>query len=110
MGRRQRGDLEPRFRLWVTPAAWAEIKALPGYVRHRVKRAVDALAENPRPGPSVSLELPEHEGDVRRLRIDSWRIIYAVSDAARTFDVLGVRKRPPYQYEDLTDLIAQLLP
>ena len=110
MGRRQRGTVRPKFRLWVTPAAWAEIKALPGYLRHRVKRAVDALAEDPRPSRSISLEFPELEGDLRRLRIENWRIIYAVSDAGGTVDVLGVRKRPPYQYEDLKDLIVQPLP
>ena len=86
------------------------MKALLGHVRHRVKRAVDALADNPRPSPSTSLEFPEFEGDLRRLRIENWRIIYAVSDADRTVDVLGVRKRPPYQYQDLQDLIARLLP
>jgi len=86
------------------------MKALPGYVRHRVKRAVDGLAANPRPSSSTSLELPEFEGELRRLRIENWRIIYAVTPADRTVDVLGVRKRPPYQYEDLQDLIARLLP
>jgi mRNA interferase RelE/StbE len=85
------------------------MKALAGYVRHAVKRAVDALAANPRPSSSTSLDIPEFEGDLRRLRIESWRIICAVSDADRTVDVLGVRKRPPYQYEDLQDSFARLL-
>jgi len=86
------------------------MEALPGHVRHRVKRAVDALAEEPRPKRSSRLEAPEPGCDLRRLRIEDWRIIYAVSDADRTVDVLAVRKRPPYRYEDLSDLIAEMLP
>ncbi len=38
-----------RYTVYVTPQAWREIKGLPGNVRQRVKRAVDALAADPRP-------------------------------------------------------------
>jgi mRNA interferase RelE/StbE len=58
----------------------------------------------------MSLDFPEMAGDLRRLRIEDWRIIYAVSDPDRTVDVLGVRRRPPYRYEDLAKLIARLSP
>lgn len=79
-------------------------------MRQRVRRAVDSLADEPRPDRSRSLDLPGLDADLRRLRIESWRIIYAVSDDDRTVKVLGVRKRPPYRYEDLADLIAKLSP
>ncbi len=85
------------------------MKALPGFVRQRVKRSVTALGGEPRPSQSKELSFPELEGELRRLRIDNWRIVYAVSESARTVDVLAVRKRPPYQYEDLPELIADLL-
>ena len=84
------------------------MKNLPGYVRQRVKRAVDALALQPRPPRSIQLDFPELDGELRRSRLDNWRIVYVVSDSERTVDLLAVRKRPPYQYEDLAELIEQL--
>ena len=41
-----------RHTVYVIPRAWREIKALPGNMRQRVKRAVEALADNPRPSKS----------------------------------------------------------
>ncbi len=42
-----------RYTVYVTPQALREIKELPGYVRQRVKRAVEELEDNPRPASSV---------------------------------------------------------
>jgi mRNA interferase RelE/StbE len=92
------------YKVYVTPAAWKEIKDLPGKVRQRVRKAVGALAENPRPAKSKALEgllLSE----VRRLRLDRWRIVYAITEADEAVDVLAVRKRPPYDYGDLESLL-----
>ena len=91
-----------RYTVYVTPAAWKEIKDLPGHVRQRACRAVDDLADHPRPARSKALAVPDLPCEVRRLRLDRWRIIYAVTDAEETVDVLAVRKRPPYDYGDLT--------
>ncbi len=85
------------------------MKRLPGYVRQRVRKAVDALAHDPRPPGSKTLDFPELEGDLLRLRLDNWRIVYAVSDGEKTVDVLAVRKRPPYRYEDLAELVGKLV-
>jgi mRNA interferase RelE/StbE len=41
---------------------------------------------------------------VWRLRIDNWRIIYAIREADYTVGVIAVRKRPLYDYEDLQEL------
>jgi mRNA interferase RelE/StbE len=68
------------------------------------------LADNPRPPESKTLNLLEAEAEVRRLRIEQWRIVYAITEADRAVDVLAVRRRPPYDYTDLQDLIANLLP
>jgi len=63
------------------------------------------LAEEPRPPGSTSLDLSGVEVpatvDVRRHRIDSWRLVYAVNDDAGWVWVLAVRRRPPYDYADL---------
>jgi mRNA interferase RelE/StbE len=48
-----------RYAVYITPAALREIKGLPGNVRQRVKRAVDALADNLRPGEGKALDMPE---------------------------------------------------
>ena len=101
--------MSDKFKVYVTPSALREIKELPGNVRQRVKRAVDKLAEEPRPSGSTALELPDIEYQVRRLRLDKWRLIYAVteSDDEKLLDVLAVRKRPPYDYADLEKLLEE---
>jgi len=97
-----------RYTVYVIPGAWKEIKRLPGNVRQRVKRAVDALAANPRPVRSKQLDLPDLEPELYRLRLDRWRIVYAISEQEHTVDVLAVRKRPPYDYGDLESLLVEI--
>ncbi len=84
------------------------MRRLPGHMRHRVKRAVDSFASNPRPPKSVELDPAPAENEARRLRIEDWRIVYIVTEQDKMVDVLAVRKRPPYDYEDLEILIAKL--
>jgi len=69
---------------------------------------VDALAENPRPPGSKRLDAPGLEPELYRLRLDRWRVIYAITERDRVVDVLTVRKRPPYDYGDLENLIAEM--
>jgi len=94
-----------RYTLYVTPTARKEMKSLPGNIRQRVRRTVAALAENPRPAKSKVLDVPGLPCEVRRLRLDRWRIVYAVTEADQVVDVLAVRKRPPYDYGDLESLL-----
>lgn len=96
------------YTVYITPAAWREVKSLPGYVRQRVRRTVSALAENPRPPRSKRLDLPDLDCELYRIRLDKWRVIYAVSEADGAADILAVRKRPPYDYGDLGRLLAEL--
>ncbi len=97
-----------RYTVYVTPQAWREIKGLPGNVRQRVKRAVDALAADPRPVQSKRLDFPDLGPELYRLRLDRWRIVYMISEQECAVDVLAVRKRPPYDYGDLGNLIAEV--
>ncbi len=46
--------------------------------------------------------------ELRRLRMDLWRIIYAVNDDEGWVWALAVRRRPPYDYRDLPDLVDRL--
>ena len=94
-----------RYTVYVTLAAWKQIKSLPGHVRQRVRRAVGALADNPRPAKSKALAAAGLKCEVRRLRLDRWRVVYAVTEVDLIVDVLAVRKRPPYDYGDLVVLL-----
>ena len=94
-----------RYVVYVTPTAWEEMRSLPGSVRQRVRKAVDALAYDPHPPRSVRLDVPDSPGEVRRLRLDRWRIVYTVDERTRTLDVLAVHRRPPYDCGDLASLI-----
>ena len=97
-------------KVYITPTARKQIGGLPGLIRQRVRKAIDAFAENPRPAKSKALDVPGLESEVRRLRLDRWRIVYAIADAEKVVDVLAVRKRPPYDYGDLESLLKDYRP
>lgn len=96
------------YTVYVTPRALREINQLPGHLRQRVRRAIDTFASNPRPSDSKALTAPDLPAELRRLRMDRWRIIYAISESDRIVDVFAVRKRPPYDYGDLSDMLADV--
>ena len=93
------------YTVYVTPVAWKEMKRLPGTMRQRVRKKVDALAEDPRPPKSKKLDVPDLQAEVWRLRLDRWRVVYAITENEKTVDILAVRKRPPYDYGDLEALL-----
>ena len=95
------------YTVYVTPDAWKEVKSLPGNVRQRVKRAIDELADEPRPAKSKELSIPDVDWEVRRLRLENRRIVYTVAEADKVVDVLAVRKRPPYDYGDLEQFLEE---
>lgn len=92
--------------VFVTPQAWHEMKTLPGNVRQRVKREVDGLRSNPRPPQSKQLAVAVTGVSLFRVRLDRWRLIYALNDDEKQVYVLAIRKRPPYTYDDLDELLA----
>jgi mRNA interferase RelE/StbE len=97
-----------RLDLWVEPAVHQARKQLPGHVRQQVKRLIAALADAPRPHNSrlldvTGLDMPPGV-ELRRIRLGRWRVIYAVHEAEGWVWVLGVHRRPPYDYEDLNEL------
>jgi len=101
------------MRVFVEPWVQDEIKRLPGHVRQRVRRAIQALGDEPRPTKSRVLSVPDEIEwmpglEARRLRLDPWRILYVVDEPWQAVVILAVRRRPPYDYEDLGDLLAQV--
>jgi mRNA interferase RelE/StbE len=97
-----------RYKVHVTPTALAEVRALPGHMRQRVRRAIDSLAEDARPADSKQLEWLDWRDGLWRVRLDRWRILYLVDDTDRLIDVIAVRRRPPYDYGDLERLLEDL--
>ena len=63
-----------RYKVYVTAAAFKETKQLPAYVRHRVMRAIGALAEDPRPPRRQALHHTELPLELRRIRLARWRL------------------------------------
>ena len=96
-----------RYTVYMTPQAYEEIKDLPGNLRQRAKRAIEALEEDPLPSQGKKLNIPELAHDLRRPRLDKWRIVYAVNETEEIIDVLAIRKRPPYDYGDLGRLLRE---
>lgn len=96
-----------RYTVYVAPPAQDQIKALPGHMRQRVRRAIQQLADDPRPAQSRELRGSGVVQEARRLRLDKWRIVYTVNDTDNLVDVLTVRQRPPYDYGDLAELLGQ---
>ena len=95
--------------LYIDPVAWQETKNLPGHLRPRVRRTIDDLQNEPRPNSSKLLTYPGLDRELRRIRLDRWRIVYTIDEDESTINVLAVRKRPPYDYGDLADIIARIL-
>jgi mRNA interferase RelE/StbE len=106
--KQKRPETLPTYTLLVQPLAYQEIKQLPGYVRHRVRRAIDELATAPRPSGSRQLEQEVTTREARRLRLNKWRILYALDETWKEIAVIAIRQRPPYQYADLEELLKEL--
>ncbi|MBI4770824.1 MAG: type II toxin-antitoxin system RelE/ParE family toxin, partial [Chloroflexi bacterium] len=81
-------------------------------LRQHLKRIIEGLADEPRPPRSKALDtgglnVPS-EVELRRLRIERWRVVYALNESEGWIWVLAVRHRPPYDYEDIKELILRL--
>lgn len=96
------------YAVLVTPQAWQEMKRLPGNMRQRIKREVDGLRDDPMPPKSKQLDVAVSSAKLYRVRLDRWRLVYAVDEGEQQIQVLAVRKRPPYNYGDLADLLTQI--
>jgi mRNA interferase RelE/StbE len=90
----------------LTKVAFDDLRKLEGNLRRQMILAIDGLERNPRPPNSKQLDMEEEQREIRRLRLGKWRIIYAVIDGNPI--ILGVRRRPPYDYDDLQRLLGEV--
>lgn len=46
--------------------------------------------------------------ELHRIRLASWRVVYLVEEEWKLVSVLAIRKPPPYQYDDLDELMKNV--
>jgi mRNA interferase RelE/StbE len=68
-------------------------------VRQRAKRAIGDLEIDPRPAGSKAMDLSGMEMPAKQES--------QVTEAEKVVDVLAMRKRPPYDYGDLGELLGR---
>lgn len=78
------------YRIKTNKSVDKELAALPKRDRRRVVSAIDALADDPRPGGVRKLTDTE---DTYRLRVGVYRIVYQIADKVVTVFVLRVGHR-----------------
>ncbi len=100
------------YRLWIEPEVHSVRESLPGNIRQRVRRLLNELVADPRPSATKALDVSELDVpatiEIRRVRLEHWRVLYAVNDQEGWVWALGIYRRPPYQYEDLQELVSKL--
>jgi mRNA interferase RelE/StbE len=102
------------YEVEVTSQAREEIRRLPGHVRQRVIRTLQTLKHEPHPQGSRLLDTAKADIELEpgmelyRIRIASWRIVYLIEEEWKLISVLAIRKRPPYQYDDLDELMRNV--
>ena len=81
----------PAYTIEIKPAAQRDLKRIKNRsdVR-RIARAIDALANNPRPAGATVLQ---GEGSILRLRVGDYRILYEVDDVSRQVLILRIAHR-----------------
>lgn len=101
------------FQVELTNAARREIRSLPGNVRPLIFREIQLLEKDARPFSSKgmkstkSFQIPK-DIELRRIRLDRWRVVYVIQPELSLVTVLAIRKRPPYQYDDLEELLKEI--
>lgn len=80
-----------RYQVWINNEAKTENAQLPGSIRQRVRRAIRDLEDEPRPRHSQEMRTPgEIAQEVRRLRLERWRVVYIVDEEWSQVGVLAV--------------------
>ncbi len=71
-------------------SARKELEALDAAVVSRIFPKIEALAREPRPRGCRKLS---GEENLWRIRVGSYRVVYAISDQDQTIDIVAVRHR-----------------
>ncbi|MDO8611711.1 MAG: type II toxin-antitoxin system RelE/ParE family toxin [Dehalococcoidia bacterium] len=87
------------YRVELAPRARRELRRVGEPDKSRLATALSKLAREPRPAGSLKLK-----GPIYRLRVGSYRIIYAVSDHDESVVALKIARREKDTYERLDEL------
>ena len=95
--------MSDRYTLEFTTAAARQARKLDPRTKARIRAAIDALRDNPRP-PGVRALV--HSPGLLRLRVGDWRVIYRVEDARVVVIVVEIgHRREVYRSEHAADLL-----
>lgn len=72
-------------------AAKRSFRKIPTEFQHRIANTIDALAEEPRPGGIE--KIGGASGDVYRLRVGGYRILYEIIDDLIVVEIIAVGVR-----------------
>lgn len=85
------------YRIEVKPRAVKALAGIPNPHRRRIAKAIDALADEPRPNGCAKLTGAE---DAYRIRVGEYRIVYQIADKVLIVYVVRVGHRKDV-YRDL---------
>ncbi len=78
------------YRVEVRTSAAKEILSLPQKLAERVRIAIDALAEKPRPFGYIKLEGSKN---LYRIRVSDLRIVYSIEDTIKIVEIRSIGNR-----------------
>jgi mRNA interferase RelE/StbE len=78
------------FTISLARAARKDLERLHATIVNRIFPKIEALAKNPRPSGCLKLK---GSGDLWRVRVGDYRILYSISDAEEAVDIIAIRHR-----------------
>ena len=81
------------FRVELARSAARTFESAPRLERRRLQKAIDALAQNPRPPGKVVNAIQGSKDNFLRMRVGNYRIMYEVLDDDHLVLILGVIHR-----------------
>ena len=78
------------FTITFARSARKDLERLHATVVNRIFPKIEALAKNPRPPGCLKLK---GSGDLWRIRVGDYRVLYSINDAAKVVDINAVRNR-----------------
>ncbi len=78
------------FNITFARSARKDLERLDATVVNRIFPKIEALAKNPRPPGCLKLK---GSGDLWRIRVGDYRVLYSINDAAEVVDISAVRHR-----------------
>ena len=79
------------YTIAINPSALKELSKLPKATVKKAEKAIDSLANNPR--PIGVKKLKGSDEDLYRIRVGDYRIIYSIEDEIKIIDILKIGHR-----------------